>query len=128
MIILSRDLMPVTANNITHLLPHQRAREAWHQITIYHALLKQIEDAQCDCDDLFGVPSDSIAATCLILLTDELFSFDDPRNLAFLAIASDLADENLASFMAAICTDYEKAHHGGHSSFDREMAAEPFMG
>jgi hypothetical protein len=60
-----------------------------------------IDDAVCDCEDSYGASAEAIARVC-VMLGDELYHLEDPRNADYFDVLTCDEDDDLASFIGAI--------------------------
>jgi hypothetical protein len=68
---------------------------------LFQLMLAIIDDAMCDCEDLYGAPAGAIAQAC-VMLGNELYDLEDPRNADYFDVLACQEDEDLASFIGAV--------------------------
>ena len=60
-----------------------------------------IDGAVCDCEDSYGASADDIAQAC-VMLRNELYDLEDPRNSDCFDVLACQEDDDLASFIGAV--------------------------
>jgi hypothetical protein len=79
--------------------PEPRATLRWHaRLLLMRAI---IDGTMCDCEDSYGASADHIAQAC-VMLGNELYALEDPRNADYFDVLTCDEDDDLASFMGAV--------------------------
>jgi hypothetical protein len=106
-------------SNVVSLVEIRQRKIRQRRANVLNLARTMVEEADCDCDLLFGASADEIArlSATLVEHTDEI---GDPRNARYINVPSDRGQEDLAVFVAVVAGDVLAQCRADDPTFDRD--------